>query len=75
MAYINSYIPLYTNILYQIVPVQMWTVIGVVQYLIPVIVLLQIKVPLKSWAYLVVYPCLCTAGFPSIFSALRTAIR
>ena len=35
LASINSYLPFYTNILNAIVPVQIWTIIGVGQYLIP----------------------------------------
>jgi cellulose synthase/poly-beta-1,6-N-acetylglucosamine synthase-like glycosyltransferase len=71
IASINSYIPLYTNILYQIVPLQMWTVIGVGQYLIPIIVLLQIKVPMKSWLYLIVYPLFMYSWIPVTFLGFK----
>lgn len=67
MTYINAYIPCYTNILYQIVPIQIWTIIGVGQYLIPVIVLMKIKVPLKSWFYLIVYPLFIYSWIPVTF--------
>ena len=71
MAYINAYIPLYTNILYQIVPVQRWTVLGVGQYLIPIIVLLQIKVPVKSWFYLIIYPLFIYSWIPVTFLGFK----
>lgn len=67
MTYINAYIPCYTNIIYQIVPIQIWTIIGVGQYLIPVIVLLKIKVPLKCWFYLILYPLFIYTWVPVNF--------
>lgn len=30
LSYINAYTPIYTNILYQIMPMSVWTIIGVV---------------------------------------------
>ena len=33
--YINAYTPIYTNILYQIMPMSVWQIIGVGQYLFP----------------------------------------
>ena len=71
MTYINAYIPCYTNILYQIVPVQIWTIIGVGQYLIPVIVLMQIKVPPKSWFYVLLYPLFIYSWAPVTFMPYR----
>ncbi|MCI1821487.1 MAG: glycosyltransferase [Megasphaera sp.] len=71
MTYINAYIPCYTNILYQIVPIQIWTIIGVGQYLIPIIVLLQIKVPKKAWLYLIVYPLFMYSWIPVTFLGFR----
>ena len=35
LSYINAYTPIYTNILYQIMPMSVWTIIGVGQYLFP----------------------------------------
>jgi cellulose synthase/poly-beta-1,6-N-acetylglucosamine synthase-like glycosyltransferase len=71
MTYINAYIPCYTNILYQIVPVQIWTIIGVGQYLIPVIVLMQIKVPPKSWFYVLLYPLFIYSWAPVTFMGFK----
>lgn len=52
-------------------PVQIWTIIGVGQYLIPVIVLLQIKVPPKSWAYLIIYPIFMYSWIPVNFLGFK----
>ena len=71
IAMVNSYIPLYTNILNQLIPVQIWTVLGIGQYLIPVIVLLQIKVPPKSWLYLIVYPLFMYSWIPVNFLGFK----
>jgi cellulose synthase/poly-beta-1,6-N-acetylglucosamine synthase-like glycosyltransferase len=67
MTYINAFIPVYTNIIYQILPIQIWTIIGVGQYLFPVIVLLQIKVPLKCWFYIIFYPLFMYSWIPVNF--------
>ncbi len=56
MTYINGYYQIYTNIIYEILPVAVWTIIGIGQYLFPLIVLAQIKVPPKVWLYYLVYP-------------------
>ena len=71
LASIISDLPFYTNILDAILPVQIWTIIGVGQYLIPVIVLLQIKVPPKSWAYLIIYPIFMYSWIPVNFLGFK----
>ena len=64
LSYINGYYPIYTNILYQIMPVTVWTIIGVGQYLFPLIVLLKIKVPPKIWFYYLLYPLFVYSWVP-----------
>lgn len=71
LAFINGHYLFYTNILNQIVPVQMWTVIGVAQYVIPIIVLLRIKVRFKSWLYLIVYPLFMYSWIPVTFLGFK----
>ncbi|MCQ5343721.1 glycosyl transferase family 2, partial [Megasphaera massiliensis] len=44
--------------------VQIWTIMGVGQYLIPIIVLLLMKVPRKSCLYLIVYPLFMYSWIP-----------
>lgn len=67
MTYINAWVPIYTNIIYQILPVTVWTVIGVGQYLFPLIVLAQIKVPTKVWFYYLLYPIFMYSWVPVTF--------
>lgn len=64
MTYVNAWIPIYTNIIYQILPVTVWTVVGIGQYLFPLIVLLQIKVPPKVWLYFFLYPLFMYSWVP-----------
>ena len=62
-SYINAYVPIYTNILYQIMPMSVWQIIGIGQYLFPLIVLLKIKVPPKIWFYYCYIQFLYIHGF------------
>lgn len=69
MTYINLYHPIYTNILYnnQLVPVEFWAAIGIVQYLFPIYVLFKIKVPKKVWYYVPLYPIFIYSWIPITF--------
>ena len=50
LSYINAYTPIYTNILYQIMPMSVWTIIGVGQYLLyPLFVYSWIPVNILGW--------------------------
>lgn len=72
LSYINTtWYVFYTNILNQLMPMEIWTVLFVAQYAIPVIVLLKIKVPLKSWAYLIVYPLFMYSWIPVNFLGFK----
>lgn len=55
-SYIYEFVPFYTNILYDVLPMAVWQVIGIGQYLFPVAVLIKIRASWKSWAYLLTYP-------------------
>ena len=48
-SYIYEFIPFYTNILYDVLPMAVWQVIGIGQYLFPVAVLIKIRASWKSW--------------------------
>jgi cellulose synthase/poly-beta-1,6-N-acetylglucosamine synthase-like glycosyltransferase len=69
MTYINMFYPCFTMILYNdvLVPRTFWTVIGFIQYVMPLIVLLQIKVPKKIWLYWIVYPVFMYSWIPVTF--------
>ncbi len=66
-TYIYSFVPFYTNILYTVLPVEVWTVIAVGQYVFPMIVLAKIKAPVKSWFYLILYPLFVYSWIPITF--------
>ncbi len=63
-SYIYSVYPFYTNILYSLLPVEVWTLIGIGQYVFPMIVLLKIRASLKSWLYLILYPLFIYSWVP-----------
>ncbi|MHC1746323.1 MAG: glycosyltransferase family 2 protein [Negativicutes bacterium] len=63
-SYIYSFVPFYTNILYIVLPVEVWSVIAVGQYVFPMIVLAKIKAPVKSWFYLILYPLFVYSWIP-----------
>lgn len=66
-SYLYHVVPFYTNILYMVLPVEVWTIIAVGQYIFPVIVLGKIRAPLKSWFYLVLYPLFVYSWIPITF--------
>ncbi len=63
-SYIYSYKPFYTNILYQVLPLEVWTIIGIGQYIFPVAVLWKIRASFKSWFYLLLYPIFIYSWVP-----------
>lgn len=57
LSLINTYItPVYTGIWNQILPVSALTFLGIAQYVIPLLILLQTKVPYKIYLYYLIYP-------------------
>ena len=63
-SYIYNFYPFYTNILYTIIPVEVWTLVGIGQYIFPVAVLWKIRASFKSWMYLVLYRLFIYRGIP-----------
>jgi len=70
MSYLNPMFHLYTDILFKIIPLQVWTIIAVGQYIFPVIVLIMIRASLKSWFYLILYPLFVYSQIPITFLGL-----
>ena len=68
---IYSFVPFYTNVLYALLPYEIWQVIGIGQYVIPAIILFKIHAAPKSWFYTLFY----TAGFPLPWPALSIAMN
>ena len=69
MTYINIYYPCFTVILYNdvLVPKQFWSVLGTIQYILPLAVLLQIEVPIKIYLYWLIYPVFMYSWIPVTF--------
>ncbi len=61
---IYAIVPFYTNILYTVLPLEIWQVIGVGQYIFPVAVLWKIRASFKSWMYLLLYPIFVYSWIP-----------
>lgn len=64
LSFLNSWYPLYTNIIYQILPTIAWQTIAIGQYVFPLVVLLKIKVPVKVWFYFLLYPLFMYSWVP-----------
>jgi cellulose synthase/poly-beta-1,6-N-acetylglucosamine synthase-like glycosyltransferase len=67
LSYLYYLVPFYTNILYMVLPVQVWTIIAIGQYVFPVLVLAKIRAPFKSWLYLILYPLFVYSWIPITF--------
>jgi len=60
--------PFYTNILYMVLPVEVWSIIAVGQYVFPIIVLAKIRANWKSWLYMILYPLFVYSWIPITFA-------
>lgn len=67
LSYLYHIYPFYTNILYAVLPVEVWTIIAIGQYLFPILVLAQIRVKFKIWLYLILYPLFIYSWVPITF--------
>lgn len=67
LSYLYYIEPFYTNILYMILPIEVWTLIAVGQYVFPVIVLARTRAKWKSWLYMIVYPLFVYSWIPITF--------
>lgn len=63
-SWIYEYVPFYTNIIYTVLPMEVWTVIGIGQYIFPVACLWKIRASAKSWFYLLFYPIFIYSWIP-----------
>ena len=61
---IYSFVPFYTNVLYALLPYEIWQVIGIGQYVIPAIILFKIHAAPKSWFYTLFYPIFVYSWIP-----------
>lgn len=68
MSYVQmlTHTHLFTNI-YEFMPSSLLTVITLGQYILPVIILFKIRVKLKAWFYLILYPVFIYSWIPIVF--------
>ncbi|WP_425061001.1 hypothetical protein SCACP_17680 [Sporomusa carbonis] len=67
LSYLYHIVPFYTNILYMVLPIEVWTIIAVGQYVFPMIVLAKIRAHWKSWLYMIFYPLFVYSWIPITF--------
>ncbi|MDD4601187.1 MAG: glycosyltransferase family 2 protein [Negativicutes bacterium] len=67
LSYVYYITPFYTNILYEVLPVEVWTLIAIGQYVFPLIVLAKTKANCKSWYYVIFYPLFVYIWIPITF--------
>lgn len=67
LSMVHQHQPFYTNILFTILPGEVWAVVAIGQYIFPLVVLTKIRAPLKSWLYLLVYPVFIYSWVPVTF--------
>lgn len=67
LSYLYHVTPFYTNILYMVLPVEVWTVIAIGQYIFPAIILLKIRANWKTWFYSLFYPLFIYSWIPITF--------
>lgn len=67
MSYLYHITPFYTNILYMVLPIEVWTIIAIGQYVFPIIVLAKIRANWKTWFYSIFYPLFVYSWIPITF--------
>lgn len=67
LNYVGYFMPFYTNILYMFIPIEIFRIIAIGQYVFPMIVLVKIHAHSKSWAYLLLYPLFIYSWIPITF--------
>jgi len=68
LSYVDQYIHFYTNILYAVMPVELWTAIAIGQYIFPIIVLAKLGASTKTWIYSILYPVFIYSWVPITFA-------
>ena len=67
LSYLYHITPFYTNILYMVLPIEVWTIIAIGQYVFPIIVLAKIRANWKTWFYSIFYPLFVYSWIPITF--------
>ena len=61
---LNIFYPFYTNIYRTFVPIELWGIIAIWQYMVPLLVLWKVRASLKTWLYLFMYPVFVYSWVP-----------
>lgn len=64
LSYINTVTPFFTYALYAIIPFEVLQIVGIGQYIFPIIILAKIGARGKSWFYLALYPLFIYSWIP-----------
>ncbi|CVK19694.1 MULTISPECIES: glycosyltransferase family 2 protein [Sporomusa] len=67
LNYVYYITPFYTNILFMVLPIEVWRIIAIGQYLFPIIVLAKIRASWKTWVYSIFYPLFVYSWIPITF--------
>lgn len=67
LSYINYAMPFYTDVVFKILPIEVYRIIAVGQYIFPLIILWKIQAKWKSWLYLILYPLFVYSWIPITF--------
>lgn len=67
LSYLYHITPFYTNILYMVLPIEVWTIIAIGQYVFPIIILAKIRANWKTWFYSIFYPFFVYSWIPITF--------
>lgn len=67
LNYIYYLTPFYTNILFMVLPIEVWRIIAIGQYLFPFLVLAKIRANWKTWFYSLFYPLFVYSWIPITF--------
>lgn len=63
-TYICGISPFYTNIFAKVIPVEVWTLICIGQYVFPIIILAKLRSGWKLWSYMILYPIFIYSWIP-----------
>lgn len=67
LSYVYHIVPFYTNILYMVLPIEVWRIIFIGQYVFPILILAKIRANWKTWIYLLLYPLFVYSWIPITF--------
>ncbi|MCX7971093.1 MAG: glycosyltransferase [Negativicutes bacterium] len=70
-SYVRLFVPFYTNVLYSLIPFEVWEMVMIGQYLFPVIVLYKMRADVRTWLYSLLYPLFIYSWIPITFLGFK----